>query len=93
MCDWREARKRERQTGRAGRDRDVQIGKKMKKKEWRKRRREGGKKQGASDKEIQRERNAGNGVGFKKNQGRREITKERQQRTRNGINQVRIRLN
>lgn len=32
MCDWREARKRERQTGRAGRDRDVQIGKKMKKK-------------------------------------------------------------
>lgn len=92
MCDWREARKRERQTGRAGRDRDVQIGKKMKKKRMEEEEERGG-KQGANDKEIQRERNAGNGVGFRKNQGRREITKERQQRTRNGINQVRIRLN
>lgn len=80
----RESRERQRRTDR----KENEKKKRMEEEEER-----GGEKQGASDKEIQKERNAGNGVGFKKNQGRREITKERQQRTRNGINQVRIRLN
>lgn len=66
MCDWREARKRERQTGRAGRDRDVEIGKKMKKKRMEEEEERGGKNRERATKRYREREKCREWSGFQK---------------------------